>query len=427
MPTVTYPEVRWYSPPVGNGELVGNLSIGPVSVLPDLLSPWMDPSMIDALQQAKAGLDALKKPQVRQARSEANPLEQLGSHIFINRAALKMAELDSIFNLLANAVRVGEPLRWVDIAAGPGGFSEYGMWRTRRDQEARGKTRGTTLTDVPCARVIGVTLSNGDDFRPSDFNVDTPIETFKAIYGPDGTGDLYDPRVTAEMRKVVMQETNGCGVMLVTADGGIDVSGHEWEQERLLLPLIMEQLAAGLDVLQTGGTLVCKLFATTLPCTLRALWLVISGFDMVAAIKPVTSRPGNSEHYLIARGMRPITRAAVDAKVEILRKASLSLRVGLDKINLPDFELPASYVDWVRKSNHLRAMAQIYGLRSIVECSKSRGRPHDNTRLLSDCLKQWNLPSKIAKRKRTRATWPQDATCSLNPIETAGVVVAACD
>jgi len=307
-------------------------------------------------------------------------------------------------HLLSTAVRPNEPLRWVDIAAGPGGFSEYGMWRVRRDQDARGKTRvpRTPLTDVPFARVLGVTLSGRDDFRAVDFNVDTPIDTFRTIYGPDGTGDLHDPRVTAELHELVMHETEGRGVTLVTADGGLDVTGHESEQERLLLPLVLTQLAAGLEVLSVGGTMVCKMFTTTLPVTVRALWLVIAGFEQVTTIKPVTSRPGNSEHYLVARGLCPISREALNAKVHILRTASRKLLAGASHVDLPLGELPTCYVGWMRKSNHLRAMAQIHGLNAIV---RAKGHPQ-NTDMMNDCLRQWRLPLKLAKRKRLRATWP---------------------
>lgn len=399
-PVATRAELRWYSSP----SRVQPMILGEVIAS----ECWLPPALAIGLTNAKSLLDSMKRGVLARARAAANPLEELGSHIFNNRAALKLAELDSLCQLLFSAARPGEQLCWVDVAAGPGGFSEYGMWRTRRDQEARDKvrTQQTPLTNVTCVRIIAVTLRGRDDFRTENFNIDTPIETFQAVYGPDGTGDLHDTAVTEELRQLVMLETAGKGVPLFTADGGIDVSGHESDQELLTLPLVMSQLATGLEVLAVDGTLVCKLFTTVLPATVRTLWMVIELFDQVTMVKPVTSRPGNSEHYLVARGLRDIGRDVMDSRIQALRNASDAMRAGRT-ILLTHGELPKCFQEWIRKSNNLKAMAQVRSLGEIVQCAK---RPTRNaigyTDVIADCLRQWRLPAKLPKRKRARALWP---------------------
>jgi len=67
------------------------------------------------------------------ARVRANPFETLRSVFFMNRAALKMANLDAILSFgltspkTANGAKlVGdkELFYFADVCAGPGGFSE---------------------------------------------------------------------------------------------------------------------------------------------------------------------------------------------------------------------------------------------------------------------------------------------------------------
>jgi len=67
------------------------------------------------------------------ARVRSNPFETIRSSIFMNRAAVKIANLDAVlqFNLTNPKTRSGhnfvspnDLLYFADVCAGPGGFSE---------------------------------------------------------------------------------------------------------------------------------------------------------------------------------------------------------------------------------------------------------------------------------------------------------------
>lgn len=75
---------------------------------------------------------------LRHARFRSNPYETIGSVIFLNRAAVKMANLDAVFDFMftkpkkmtgESAVDKKEILYFADVCAGPGGFSEYILYR----------------------------------------------------------------------------------------------------------------------------------------------------------------------------------------------------------------------------------------------------------------------------------------------------------
>lgn len=83
--------------------------------------------------------DSLDDEDLRNARFRSNPYETIGSVIFLNRAAVKMANIDAAFDFMftkptkkengESALSKKEILYFADVCAGPGGFSEYVLYR----------------------------------------------------------------------------------------------------------------------------------------------------------------------------------------------------------------------------------------------------------------------------------------------------------
>lgn len=72
---------------------------------------------------------------MKNVRTRCNPFETIGSAIFLNRAAVKMANMDELFDFMFTnpvdkdgmpLVKENELLYFADVCAGPGGFPEYG-------------------------------------------------------------------------------------------------------------------------------------------------------------------------------------------------------------------------------------------------------------------------------------------------------------
>ena len=98
---------------------------------------------------------------------------------------------------------------------------------------------------------------------------------------------------------------------LVTADGAREMDHDRLEEEHL--PLLHAQTDLGLACLAKGGVMLVKFFEGMDVRTQTWIALLTTRFDTVALIKPHTSRPTNSERYLIARGFggdrTPLPRA----------------------------------------------------------------------------------------------------------------------
>lgn len=115
-----------------------------------------------------------------------------------------------------------ELLYFADVCAGPGGFSEYVLWR-----KAPGETKG-----------FGFTLKGNNDFKLEDF-YSTHSEFFEPHYGAcfhssssgsiadlltgkggmHGDGDVYNPENLMEFQEFVLNSTDQKGVHFVMADG----------------------------------------------------------------------------------------------------------------------------------------------------------------------------------------------------------------
>lgn len=157
--------------------------------------------------EAKSVFERLSVKDVQEARKRANPYETISGAIFQNRwagrgrpflrAAMKMANLDRVFDWKLsgeadatvrrtqcgmcgeprNLRRDEEPFYFADVCAGPGGFSEYMLWR-KGFYNSKG---------------FGFTLRGRDDFKLHNFKASSAA-SFETFYGETGDGNVYLPQ-----------------------------------------------------------------------------------------------------------------------------------------------------------------------------------------------------------------------------------------
>ena len=62
----------------------------------------------------QSAFDKLDDPEeMRQARTRSNPFETIRGGIFLNRAAMKMANMDYVFNYMFTTPRDGHEVEWL--------------------------------------------------------------------------------------------------------------------------------------------------------------------------------------------------------------------------------------------------------------------------------------------------------------------------
>lgn len=94
------------------------------------------------------------------------------------------------------------------------------------------------------------------------------------------------------------------GFDLVTADGGFDEKERYNEKEMLHYKLILGEVLSILQTQRIGGSSVLKVFDTFTVTTLSILSLLCQHYETFEIVKPSTSRPTNSERYVVCHGFR---------------------------------------------------------------------------------------------------------------------------
>ena len=94
------------------------------------------------------------------------------------------------------------------------------------------------------------------------------------------------------------------GADLITADGAVSVGDEYNYQEMINSKLIYSEIVTALANQRTGGTFILKLFDIYTDLTVQYLQLLSYFYETVNITKPLTSRPSNSEKYVVAQGFK---------------------------------------------------------------------------------------------------------------------------
>ncbi len=133
--------------------------------------------------------------------------------------------------------------------------------------------------------------------------------TLRIHAGADGTGDLC--RLSNVDALVAAVGRGTCD--LVTADGGFDFSAAFNAQEAASLPLIACEVLAALLLQRTGGAFILKVYDLHHMVSLQLMHVLRSAYFGMRLVKPLTSRPANSEKYVVCTGFLGVRPAVIDA------------------------------------------------------------------------------------------------------------------
>lgn len=395
-------EVIWMPHPpedtLDGDDLEKWLKKGPKKLTIDDETDFVDPQILKGIVNSKTIFDNLDGEDMRTARSRSNPYETIGSVIFLNRAAVKMANMDAILDFMFTSPKKqnGEPavdkrdlLYFADVCAGPGGFSEYVFYR--KGWRAKG---------------FGFTLKSSKDFKLSDFYAGTP-ETFNPYYGINEDGNIFDPANLSSLKDHVLKHTDDIGVHFLMADGGFSVEGQENIQEILSKQLYLCQCLAALMLVRTGGHFVVKLFDVFTHFSVGIVYIMYRCFEEVCIHKPVTSRPANSERYLICKWKKVGTESA-EKHLFSVNSVLWNNRTGDDDVvelvPLSVIQEDRGFYEYIYKSNCIIGEKQIKNLLKIAEFSKDKTLIDESQADMKEqCLKLWKLPDKVRTKPERRS------------------------
>ncbi len=196
----------------------------------------------------------------------------------VSRSFFKMVEIIHDFNIDIHG-------NIACIAEAPGGFVESFLYHNKNN----------TISTIH-----GITLLSKDKKIPY-WNPQLCKSPLLTIYsGKDKTGDIYNFSNSLDFIKKVGRHS--CDI--VTSDGGFDYSTDFNNQEKSSYKLILNEILITLNIQKKGGIFICKLFDLFYESTIKLLYILYLSYDKISFIKPKTSRPSNSEKYIVCQGYR---------------------------------------------------------------------------------------------------------------------------
>ena len=147
------------------------------------------------------------------------------------------------------------------------------------------------------------------------------------FYGAANSGDLTQLCLRQQLRQLG-------SFHFATADGSVDCMHDPGNQERDTYPLQLLEAVTAMQSLHPGGSLVLKRFTLFLPESAALLFLLSSSFRHTSLHKPLSSKCGNSEHYVICSGFISLPQSVLHA-FESLDPTDLAERPVLPLNQLP--------------------------------------------------------------------------------------------
>ncbi len=245
---------------------------------------------INELNSIKSKIDCILEKDWDYFKKKCNPFEcvttngGVANYLPISRAYFKMLEITTIFKDVFKNINKDEHFTTLHLAEGPGGFMECINNMLQDMNYSNYKMYGMTLLkdekSIPAWKKTSYFLEHNNHIE--------------ILRGKDGTGDLYNIDNIYDIMTHMKTKAS-----IITGDGGFDFSNDFNQQESMSLPLLYCQSLAALLCQKKGGVFILKCFDTYQTKTLQLLYLLHKCYKHIHFVKPHTSRPANSEKYLV--------------------------------------------------------------------------------------------------------------------------------
>ncbi|XP_065078736.1 cap-specific mRNA (nucleoside-2'-O-)-methyltransferase 1-like [Ochlerotatus camptorhynchus] len=311
-------------------------------------------SLLQEVFRLRSSLDDSDEKKVRWAHNKANFFEVRAGQ-FMTRAAIKIANVDALFGWklcqLPDTADDSQLLYFVDVFGGPGGCSEYVLWRN----------------DGWNAKGFGYTTKGDYEFRAEMFRMGAP-ESFDPFYGANDDGNILDPdNISAFMEYVKAQTADKLGAHLIMCDGGFYVKNNNQETISKQLYLCLVLLAVG--VIRPGGNAILKVFDLYTPFSVGLVYVLTKCYEKVSIVKPASSRSANSERYLVCQTRLNESNLFMNYLFSISQVLWENRHGEHDIIHIispQTMQEDKDFYNFIRNSNNDLARRQIAGLKSLI-------------------------------------------------------------
>lgn len=271
----------------------------------------------------------------------------------LSRSFYKMVEISKTMHLIDTQDK--KPIKTFHFAEGPGGFIEATAYLR---ENAEDSYHGMSLIDDSNNSVPGWEKSQSFLDRNPNVIIEKGLSEDGDMLKPDNLRDCF--------------EKHRGSAYLVTADGGFDFTTDFNDQEAMSLKLMFAQVAYAIATQKEGGNFVIKVFDTVKAASIDILYILASVYKQIYFIKPHTSRPANSERYVVCKDFQ-----LSDSKNVVISMYHAIQSFSDDAVSTRFLTIPIPYlfISALQEINAIFGQAQIESISQTLNLITSA--PHD--------------------------------------------------
>lgn len=208
----------------------------------------------------------------------------------ISRSYFKLWEILHDFSLNENNIikyNKDEEFVTCHLAEGPGGFIECIYKYILK----------YFTNDFSNIKIYGSTLISNNNNIPKWKIKKNIRNNYNIILNNsiDENGDLY----CINQVELLIEKVGNNNCNFITADGGFDFSNNYNNQEKNFMNLFISEIYIILNLLKQDGNGLIKIYDIYSKNSIKVLYILSLFFEKIYIIKPLTSRPANSEKYIL--------------------------------------------------------------------------------------------------------------------------------
>lgn len=325
-----------------------------------------DPLCIQ-LNEHRNKIDSIASDTWKQSRYLVNDYDFSVSPKIINRAFYKFWEIIHEFNIFDKNYFDNKKDLILHTAEAPGGFIQATSMflKLSNKQQIFVDSDGFTTKEKIHKKIYTISLNKDlpkyKKYNLPEYNKTIISSKFVTVtYGADNTGDINNFENIKHLEKLCL----GQKFYLITSDAGFDEGTDFNNKEQLHTSLISNCILSAIKLQKDHGIFVLKVFDTFTDTFKHLVYLLTITYDQVYMYKPKTSRPTNSEKYLICKNFNPtpeFKESIINILFEINSKGYKSFQLFQD--------LPYEFLKSIDEANKLFVNEQCKYLNTAINIS----------------------------------------------------------
>jgi 23S rRNA U2552 (ribose-2'-O)-methylase RlmE/FtsJ len=345
-------------------------------------------------------IDSIDPDNWKKVRWYINEFDFLVKDPIINRAFYKYWEIINEFDIFEN---YNDQDLILHCAEAPGGFIQgtniylqidripvqtHVIPKVVTDEEGFTQITKRKKRTKPDYRIYTISLNKDlpqyKSYNLPSYNKSICNKFVCITYGKDDTGDINNWENIHYIQHISKRP-----FYLITADGGFDEGTDFNNKEQLHYCLILSEIYAAIQLQCDEGNFILKVFDVFTETSVHLIYLLSLCYKNVSIYKPRTSRPTNSEKYVICTGFS-IDKESKEYVLTALRQLHKRLQKVYGKyVSFKLFEsIPEEFIEKIKHMNNTLLTKQCQFLQKAVKLCQDDDFLANYDNMLADSIER---------------------------------------